>query len=135
MTHIILCCMVGCFIGVLTYLVIFFLHHPPIQQLRVQGFNYTQVLDHSSYSEYNRFFFQQRLFVDATHWDRTNVHSPTFVYLGSQTNVEDYVSRIGVLNIAARRMKALVVYIEVINLVLEFYSHSLMQRNVKFKNL
>ncbi|KAJ8421337.1 hypothetical protein Cgig2_013303 [Carnegiea gigantea] len=75
----------------------------------ISASNYTQALDHFGHDKST---FQQQYLISDTDWGGAGNRTPILVFLGGESPISSYVSQIGLINEAAPRLQALVVYIE-----------------------
>ncbi|KAH9294393.1 hypothetical protein KI387_040403, partial [Taxus chinensis] len=76
-----------------------------------ETYNYTQVLDHFSYSPQAYQTFPQRYMMDRTNWGGAQNNSPIFVCLGAEEDIT-YELDMGIMTDQAPKFKALLVFIE-----------------------
>lgn len=76
---------------------------------------YPQTLDHFSYGPESFTTFRQRYAINSKYWGGANSSAPILAFLGAEGPIDYDVGYIGFLNENAPRLKALQVYIEVIN--------------------
>ncbi|KAH9307774.1 hypothetical protein KI387_035685, partial [Taxus chinensis] len=74
-------------------------------------YNYTQVLDHFSYTPQSYQTFPQRYVMDKSNWGGAQNNSPIFVYLGAESDIEGALG-VGIMTDQAPKFKALLVFIE-----------------------
>ncbi|KNA03869.1 hypothetical protein SOVF_205030 [Spinacia oleracea] len=60
----------------------------------------------------SKIMFEQRYFIDKSFWAGSNSKTPLIVYLGGEDPIDNEVQAIGVINQAAPKFRALVLYIE-----------------------
>lgn len=88
-------------------------------------FYFSQSLDHFSTGNMSKIMFEQRYFIDKSFWAGSNSKTPLIVYLGGEDPIDNEVQAIGVINQAAPKFRALVLYIEVCHLNYVFMSFNL----------
>ncbi|CAO2819573.1 unnamed protein product [Amaranthus hypochondriacus] len=73
---------------------------------------YNQTLDHWNLGYLHRVSFNQSYYIDSSYWVGAQANGPILVFFGGEGPISDFVNRIGIINLSAPKLGALIVYIE-----------------------
>ncbi|CAO2819568.1 unnamed protein product [Amaranthus hypochondriacus] len=73
---------------------------------------YTQILDHWNFGYLHIIPFNQIYYIDFTYWTGAQAKGPILVYFGGEGPISSFINNIGIINLSAPELGALIVYIE-----------------------
>ncbi|CAO2819570.1 unnamed protein product [Amaranthus hypochondriacus] len=75
-------------------------------------YTYSQILDHWNLGYLHNMSFNQVYYIDYTYWVGAQVNGPILVYFGGEGPLNPNVNNVGIINLSAPKLGALIVYIE-----------------------